>query len=216
MNPSWSPDGKKIAFNSDRFGNDEIFIIDVEYEPALMENEEGEEIDTISELTEVPRVEAEGGYIEKDSYVGNGEHVYAGDTERDNMCKGSVSFDITGFKDTEVGEAVLTFVNKQVLNDPSDFGDLIIASHWYGDNPLVMIDYDNTGTKIQSSDSPDFICSNDTLKSELQKAINELNEDRTRFQVLVYFTSDNSNGNGVSDGWEYNQEDIILEIGVVE
>lgn len=96
------------------------------------------------------------------------------------------------------------------------FGDLIIASHWYGDNPLVRIDYESTGTKLQSSNSPDFIFSNDTLKSELQKSVDELNEDRTRFQVLVYFSSDSSNGNGVADGWEYNQEDIVLEIGVVE
>ena len=95
-------------------------------------------------------------------------------------------------------------------------GDLIIAVLWYGDNPLVMIDYDSMGTPLQSFNIPDFKCSNDSLKSELQKAIDELDEDKTRFQVVIYFKSYISNENGTADGWEYDQDNIKLEIGISE
>jgi hypothetical protein len=219
LSPAYSPDGSKIAFTSNRFGNQDIFIIEVKYAIPYEVSEEAPQTDEeefTSDLVEVPRVEEEGGYIEKDSYVGNGEHIYAGDTERNNMCKGFVSFDITGFEGITIEKAVLSFESRKELNNPTSLGELIIASHWYGDNPVVMIDYNNTGSILQSFNRPDFIFSNDILKAEFQKAIDELDGDRTRFQLLVYFSSETSNSDGVADGWEYDQEDIKLGISILD
>jgi len=221
MYPCWSPDGEMIAFTSDRFGNEDIYVIEVKYavpynQDLVISQVDNETIEFTSDLIEISRVEEEGGYIEKDSYVGNGGYLYIGDTERNNMSKGFISFDITGLEGITIDKAVLSFKSRKVLNDPLDLGELIIASHWYGDNPIVMVDYNNTGLMIQSFNKSDFNCGNNILKSELQKAIDELGGDRTRFQVLIYFSSDSSNGNSIADGWEYNQEDIKLGITVLE
>jgi len=53
-----------------------------------------------------------------------------------------------------------------------------------------------------------YFSQNNSLKPELQKAVSELDKDRTSFQVLVSFKLNNSNGNGIADSREYNQEDI--------
>ena len=154
----------------------------------------------------------EGGYLEYGGQTYPGGNVYAGDSENNKPCMGFISFDITGLSGKTVVSAELTFSSAAVYDNPLSYLD----SSWvnvveWGAEPIVQGDFNLTGIAIQSFTNPAISCSAQSLKAELQNAVNA---GKQRFQIRVHFSGPYTDNDGKKDGWEYSQSDINLNVTV--
>jgi len=151
---------------------------------------------------------AESGYIEEGVMVRNTSSIFAGDTLDNNMVRGFISYDITGLANTTVLAAWLSFEPSFIAGTPF-FSDLWVGAVEWGHGSLIVSDYSLAGVGIESFNTPDFVCSSEKLKTELQKAIDN---GRTRFQVRIHFVKTTSDGNSFQDGWGYEKDEIKFEV----
>jgi len=154
----------------------------------------------------------EGGYLEYGGQTYPGGNVYAGDSDNNRPCMGFISFDITGLSGKTVLSAALTFSGASVHDNPLSYLDsLWINIVEWGAEPIVQSDFNLVGVAVQSFTNPSITCSSETLKSELQKAINA---GKSRFQIRVHFSGLYTDNDNRKDGWEYTQASINLNITV--
>ncbi|MBN2073467.1 MAG: hypothetical protein JW770_05945 [Actinobacteria bacterium] len=156
---------------------------------------------------DLPNIASEGGNIEEGIKVNNGGSIFAGDSGKNKVIRGFISYDITSLNGATITDATISFNLKSQFNNPSDFLPLWISSVYWGAEPLSISDFSLSGTSIQSFSSPSFTCSHQNLKQELQEAIDD---GKFRFQVMVYFMPAVSNGDDLRDGWEYDQNGVVL------
>jgi hypothetical protein len=160
----------------------------------------------------MPKVTSEGGYLEYGGQTFAGANLYAGDSENNKPCLGFISFNITGIAGKTLNSVNLTFINPSVSGEPMAYLD----SFWinvvdWGAEPIVQNDFNLIGIAIQSFISPKISCTSDSLKSELQKAINA---GKSRFQIRVHFAGPYTDNDSARDGWEYSQANINLNVKV--
>jgi len=154
----------------------------------------------------------EGGYLEYGGKTYPGGNVYAGDSTNNKPCMGFISFDITGLSGKTVVSASLTFSGAAVHDNPLSYLDsLWINVVEWGAGPIVQGDFYLMGVAVQSFTDPSITCSTETLKSELQKAINA---GKSRFQIRVHFSGPCTDNDSKQDGWEYAQANINLNATV--
>lgn len=164
-----------------------------------------------TENIDLPKIVDEGGWLEESGLINPGELACIGDIPGGDSCRGFVSFDITGISEVIVKSATLTLSPRMEFGDISFFDLIRIDSLEWGENEIDFSLFDIAGEFIQGFGSPDITCSIEELKTELQGAVND---GRTRFQIRIYCTP-RSNGDGIPDGWDYNQSDINLNIDYV-
>jgi len=160
----------------------------------------------------VPRVIAEGGYIENGGITNAGGCLYAGDSNNNKNCRGYISFDITGLAGATINSINLTFSIKQKWGNPSFFGPFYINVLEWGAHPIVQADYSLIGlpiTHYNSDGDGNLVCNVDLLKTQLQNAINN---GKTRFQIRILSTGSSTNNNNQWDGWEYDQSGVNLNV----
>ncbi|MBC8386488.1 MAG: PKD domain-containing protein, partial [Actinobacteria bacterium] len=163
------------------------------------------------ENIDLPKIVDEGGWLEESGLINPGELACIGDIPGGDSCRGFTSFDITGISGVIVKSATLTLSPRMEFGDTSFFDLIRIDSLEWGENEIDFSLFDIAGEFIQGFGSPDITCSIEELKTELQRAIND---GKTRFQIRIYCTP-SSNGDGIPDGWDYNQSDINLNIDYV-
>ncbi|MCL4384894.1 MAG: PKD domain-containing protein [Actinobacteria bacterium] len=159
----------------------------------------------------VPAVYSEGGYIEHGGITNAGGCVYAGDSGANNYCYGFMSYDISSLAGATIDWASVTFLLKKTYGNPTEHaGSLMVVEVVnYGPTPISQSLFSISGIPIYSAAAPSFSYYGDALKTQIQNAINS---GKQRFQLLVGFTSPNNDGDGVWDGWEYDQTGITLNI----
>ena len=159
---------------------------------------------------DVPYVASESGYIVKNQEA-KGSSVtgaFIGDSSTNRFCRGYMSYDISSLSGVTVTDATITFPVGDTYGTPS-FGIVWLGIVEWGAEPLVISDYNLSGTALQSFSGPSFTCSNQTLKNELQDAIDD---GKSRFQVRIHFSIDTSDGDSSWTGWLYDKDDIILNV----
>jgi hypothetical protein len=162
--------------------------------------------------TNVPHVSAEGGFVVDGGPVNTNTTLYAGDYTNNKTSKGFISYDITGLSGTTITNANIAFTLKKKWDDPSFYGNLYVNTLYWGATPIYQALFSTSGTVIQgfsSSGSGNFTCNATKLKEELQKAIND---GKPRFQVRIHFSGAISDNNNDYDGWEYSQNQVILNV----
>ncbi len=188
---------------------------------ATATNSEGSATDSITlswgcgpEVTEVDVpvfLPTEGGYIEWNGTIKQPhDSMFAGDSTANKICRGFMSYDITGLAGATITDATMTFAPEQVWGDPTFLGSLWVdVVHW-GPGPLVMADFNITPyIAIESFNSPNITLTNTKLKTELQKAIND---GKSRFQIRIRFTTSATDSDNQWDGWDYLMNDVILHV----
>ncbi|HAJ94915.1 MAG TPA: hypothetical protein DCP02_01660 [Actinobacteria bacterium] len=161
---------------------------------------------------DVLHIPSEGGHLEKGGFTNAGGCLYIGDTNNNKVCEGYMSYNITGLAGATVTDAKLTFTLKQDWGDPTFYTYLFIHSLSWGTNPISQGLSSLSGVGIQgvnSSGSGNFTCTFPKLKEELQKAIND---GKTRFQIRIFFTGPQTDNNNDWDGWEYDQDNAVLNV----
>jgi hypothetical protein len=159
---------------------------------------------------DLPKKTNEGGYLEHGGETYPGGNVYAGDSANNKPCVGFISFDITGLAGKTINAATLTLSSAAIQGNPLEYLD----SFWinvidWGAEPITQNDFNLTGIAIQSFNSSNITCTADKLKSELQKAINS---GKSGFQIRVHFAGPYTDNDSSSDGWEYTQSNINLNV----
>ncbi|HAJ96063.1 MAG TPA: hypothetical protein DCP02_07510 [Actinobacteria bacterium] len=161
---------------------------------------------------DVPHVSSEGGYLEGGLAVNASGCLYAGDTDNNVNCHGYISYDITELAGATITNTDLTFTLKKKWGDPSFHDPLFIGIIYWGPNPIyanLLNTFYPVIQEVSSSGSGSFTCTASKLKEELQKAIND---GKTRFQITICFSAPYSNNNNDWDGWEYDQDKIVLNV----
>jgi len=194
-----------------------------EIEVKITDGNGGEDTDSISVmvntylLVSVPQVADEGGYVGDGVIDNSGGCLFAGDSNDDaggfeELIRGFISFDISSLSDAKIREATLTFNHKNILSDPSGFGDLnLIIADW-GENTITPADFGIGGELIGESSDPDFSISGNGLIEKLQDAVDA---GKTRIQFVILFILMGTDGQDDWDGWEYDQSDVTLDISYV-
>jgi len=159
---------------------------------------------------DLPKKTDEGGYLEYGGETYAGGDIFAGDSGSNKPCVGFISFDITGIAGKTIEAATLTLSSAAVQGNPLAYLDAfwINVVEW-GAGPIVQSDFTLPGTAIQSFNSSSVTCTAEKLKTELQKAINN---GKTRFQVRVHFSGPYTDNDDSSDGWEYTQANVKLNV----
>ncbi len=161
--------------------------------------------------TNVPVASDEGGYIVYTAtmfYPHN--RMFAGDSITDDVCRGYMSFDISGLSGVTITEASLSMSPEQVWGDPTFMGSLWIDSVDWGTDPLVMADFNIVPyAPIQSFNSPEITCTSENLRTELQKAIND---GKSRFRIRIRYTTAATDSDEQWDGWDYLIDSIVLHV----
>ena len=161
---------------------------------------------------DVPHVTAEGGYLENGGDTRNSTSLYAGDSDFNKYCVGYISYDISSLAGTTITDARLTLTLKHEWGDPSFYNYFYIGSLYWGPTPIDQGLASTPSTDIQgfsASGNGNFICTNSKLVEELQKAIDN---GQARFQIRIYFTGSSTNNNNDWDGWEYSQDQVVLNV----
>ncbi|MCK5567139.1 MAG: hypothetical protein KAI62_04455 [Actinomycetia bacterium] len=166
------------------------------------------------EITEVDVpvfLPTEGGYIEWGGAITQPHNsIFAGDSTANKICRGFMSYDITGLAGATITDATMTFTPEQVWGDPTFLGSLWVDAIYWGPGALVMADFNITPyIAIESFNSPNITLTNTKLKTELQKAIND---GKSRFQIRIRFTTLATDSDNQWDGWDYLMNDIILHV----
>ncbi len=161
--------------------------------------------------TDVPVVLTEGGYIvwgETVKYPH--DSIFAGDSNTDRLCRGYMSFDITGLAGVTITEASLSMSPEQVWGDPTFLGSLWIDTVDWGSDPLVMADFNITPyTAIQSFNNSTITCTHTNLKTKLQEAIND---GKSRFRIRIRYTTSATDSDHQWDGWDYLINEVVLHV----
>jgi hypothetical protein len=176
-------------------------------EVTVAEEEEQQQSSSLN----LPRKEAEGGYIEEKGITSNGGYIYAGDSANNNPCSGFISFDISGIGGRSVESAYLTLGGASILGDPSFYYMSNINVLDWGARPITQDDFEIDGIFVSSYDSPNITCNVSKLKEELQKAINA---GKSRFQIRIHFSGPKTDSDSQNDGWKYSQSNINLNVTV--
>jgi len=160
----------------------------------------------------VPKVTSEGGWLEQNGTIHNsGASFYAGDSDLNKGCRGYISFDITSLAGATINDAAITGTIKTKWGNPSVLGPMWVGVVDWGTHPIVLSDFDLTGTPVQSLSTDgdgDFTCNAAALKTQLQSAITA---GKSRFQVRLHMAM-LSNSNNTWDGFEYNQGAVNLAV----
>jgi hypothetical protein len=152
----------------------------------------------------------EGGEISKLGTVFHkGIYHRVGDISENEGIKGFVSFDLRNMEGATIRSARLTCSSYASNGDASDFRPLWVASAFWGPRPLFSTDYRLSSEPIDNFNAANFMTSNPKLKIQIQNAINM---DRDRFQIILYFTSMETDNDGMADYWKYQDSDISLFI----
>jgi hypothetical protein len=161
----------------------------------------------------VPRVEAEGGSLEKGGYTNAGGCLFAGDSNNNKPCRGFISFDISALSGATINSASLTFSIKKKWGDTSFFWNFrIIPREGWGADPINQADFwgeEGPIAEYSSLGDGNVTCNINELKSRLQGAIFH---GKSRFQICVSFDGPATDGDNQTDGWEYDQDDVNLNI----
>ena len=177
--------------------------------------EDGGEGQTQSSSLNLPRKEAEGGYIEFGGVTSNGGNIYAGDSANNKPCSGFISFDISNLGGKTVESASLTLSGSSVLGDPLSFYYMLnINVLDWGARAITQDDFKIDGIFVSSYDSPNITCNVSKLKEELQKAIKAINAGKSRFQIRIHFSGPKTDGDNQNDGWGYSQSNVNLNVTV--
>ncbi|MBC8387059.1 MAG: hypothetical protein H8E13_03295 [Actinobacteria bacterium] len=152
------------------------------------------------------------GWIREDGETLFSGFVFAGDSDPDNLSyKGFICFDIKKLTGNHVEYASLKFNNPidcctELEDDPGEVckGLRIEAMDWGNDAPNIG-DFNDPGEHIQTFNNPDIFCEAESLKTELQKAV----QAGRNFQLRIRFAGIPS-ADGEVDGWYYMQSDIVL------
>ncbi len=147
----------------------------------------------------LPKKTNEGGYLEYGGATYTGGDVYAGDSEGNNPCMGFISFDITSLQGKSVVSATLTLSNAVVYDSPLSYLDSLWVNivDW-GAEPIVQNDFNLIGIAVQNFTNPSISCNAETLKSQLQSAINS---GKQRFQIRIHFSGPYTDNDNKKDGW---------------
>jgi hypothetical protein len=160
----------------------------------------------------VTKITSEGGWLEQNGLIHNsGESFYAGDSDLNKACRAYISFDITELTGATINSAAITGIIKTKWGDPSVLDKMWIGIVDWGAHPIILQDFDLTGTPIQSLSTAgdgNFTCNIDALKTQLQNAISG---GKTRFQVRIHMSVPN-NSNNAWDGFEYKQSGVNLDV----
>jgi hypothetical protein len=167
----------------------------------------------------VPKVTAEGGYIESGGYINSGGCLYAGDTGAasgaiigNRPVRGYISFDISSLAGKTMDTASMTFNLKKSWGVPADFGTMWVGAVFWGSGPLTPADYNLVSSGMQSLSTAtggSFTADSANFKTQLQNAINA---GKSRFQVRIHWSFTGSDSDNTWDGWEYDQSGINLNI----
>jgi len=160
-------------------------------------------------LMEIPRVAAEGGYIEEGGYINNGGCLFAGDSPANKLVRGFISFDISSLSGAKIKTAEISFNKKEVWNPPVTFGNLNVISVYWGTRALIASDFSQPGTYVCENAAPDFTFSGDALKNAIQARIDD---GKSRVQFILMFVMMGSDGFNNWTGYEYFQEQINLRV----
>lgn len=157
---------------------------------------------------DVARIESEGGWLEESGFSNPGGLVCIGDIPGGFSCRGFVSFDISGYSNAIIKSATLSLSPRAEWGDTSFYNLVRIDRVEWGSVPIEFAFFSTPGVFIQGFADPNITCTIDKLKTELQDAVSA---GKSRFQIRIYCTP-SSDGDGIADGWEYNQSDVILKI----
>ncbi|MEA2016709.1 MAG: hypothetical protein U9O59_08455 [Actinomycetota bacterium] len=159
---------------------------------------------------DLPVVSDEGGYIVWTASIFYPHNsMFAGDSITDDVCRGYMSFDISGLSGANVTEAELTMSPEQVWGDPTFMGSLWIDAVDWGSDALQMADFNIPYTSIQSFNDPNITCTSENLKTQIQQAIDD---GRPRFRIRIRYTTPASDSDGQWDGWDYLIDEVNLHI----
>jgi len=196
----------------------------VEEEPAEGEEDAEEEEETVEEIEEMEDLEEEdatvqvieqtielsveiyeGGYlIENEEVLHKYDFIqYAGDTENNNHCKGFISYNLSPLLGMTVNSAVFRLSPFVEQGNPSSFYPISFYATEWGERPIVSSDFNLSGILFHQSNTEGIDCTSIDLKNELQSAINN---GKSRFQIIFYFTGVESDNDNEWDGWTYSAQ----------
>ena len=128
---------------------------------------------------------------------------YVGDTDHNNPCKGFISYDITPLAGVTIESAILTLAPFRGGGDPSSFYPICLYATSWGTRSLTQSDFALAGILVGQSYSENIECTTDSLKDELQRAIDD---GKDRFQLMFYFTGIETDSDNQWDGWSYSAQ----------
>jgi len=160
--------------------------------------------------TDVPVISDEGGYIVGTTNIYYPHNsMFAGDSITNDICRGYMTFDISGLAGANITEVTLSMSPEQVWGDPTFLGSLWIDAVDWGSDALQMADFNIPYTSIQSFNDPDITCTSENLKTLLQQAIDD---GKTKFRIRIRYTSTATDFDINWDGWDYLVEEVNLHV----
>jgi hypothetical protein len=160
--------------------------------------------------TDVPVISGEGGYIIWTASIFYPHNsMFAGDSITDDICRGYMSFDISGLAGADITEATLSMSPEQVWGDPTFMGSLWIDAVDWGSDTLQMADFNIPYTSIQSFNDPDITCTSENLKTLLQQAIDD---GKSKFRIRIRYTTPATDSDHNWDGWDYLIDEVNLHV----
>ena len=160
----------------------------------------------------IPVKDMESGYLIRDEEVLHHYQniFYIGDTESNNPSRGFISFDISGLPaDITIESAEFTTAPFNSLGNAYTFFPVGIFLTEWGAVSIFTFEYDLPGVLLGECENENIICNSGALKDELQ---NKINAGAQRFQIMVYLTGIDTNGDSHWDGWSYAIPEVNLDI----
>lgn len=153
---------------------------------------------SIIDLPQMP----EGGFIDEGGWWGIGNTALVGDSAFNYPYRGFLSYDISSLSGKIIVSATMEFNDFFVSGNPASIIEKIWleAVDWGSGNIQSPGDYSIAGILLGEYEPPTFICSNEKLKNELQKAINA---GRDRFQVRLCHKGPKTDFDNFSDYFVY-------------